>query len=352
MPLASDPELNRRTFLRLAGCGGLALLGTPLLPRRAAAAVDPVAVARMEIEVVYRTEVRSLPRDAEVVNIWMPLPPVTRFQEVHDLTERAPQPHEVTREPLFGNRILHLRTGGGAAPFTIESRYRVVRHRATVEPATLSRAAARRYLRFTGRMRMTPEIETFTRKVVGSATAPAEVARRVYDGLIDYLTYDKKIEGCGTGDTAWIMRNRRGKCSDYHALYTTILRSRGIPVRWEQGFPLPYPGSGAMASGHLSGDCSGAHCWVSFFDAGRGWVPVDVSEADKHPALHDFFFGHLTANRFQISEGRHLTLNPPQGGEPLPDFAFAYAEADGIPLIYQANYDNQVRYRVTHMEGV
>ena len=40
MPLASNPELNRRTFLRLAGYGGLTLLGGPLLPRHAAAALS------------------------------------------------------------------------------------------------------------------------------------------------------------------------------------------------------------------------------------------------------------------------------------------------------------------------
>ncbi len=341
---------DRRTFLRLAGYGGLTLLGGPLLPRRAAAAVDPAAVTRMEIEVSYRTEVRSLPSDAERLHLWMPLPPVTPSQEVHDLTVRASLPHEVRSGPLFGNRMVHVASGREPSSFTVEARYRIVRHRATVEPAALSPAAAKRYLRLPGRMRVTPEIDAFARKAIGSASEPTQVARRVYDALIDYLTYDKQIAGCGTGDTAWIMKNRRGKCSDYHALYTAILRSRSIPVRWEQGFPLPYPIAGVQARGRLAGDCTGAHCWVSFHDPARGWVPVDVSEADKHPELHDFFFGHLTPNRFQISEGRSITLSPAQGGEPLPDFAFAYVEADAIPLIYPANYDNLVQYHVIRME--
>jgi len=348
--LTSGDPLDRRAFLRLAGAGGLGLAGLRWLPAPAFAAVDPAAVTRMEIAVTYRTEVRNLPGDTRELHLWMPLPPDDARQEVHDLEVHTPLAYTIERDPLFGNRMVHVASGREPESFAVESRYRVVRHRLGPQQGQLDAAAAQKYLRLTGRLRVTDEIEGFTRRCVGKATAPREVARRVYDGLIDYLTYDKEIPGCGTGDTEWVMRHRRGKCDDYHALLTAILRSRGIPVRWEQGFPLPYPTDGAMASGQLSGDCSGAHCWVSFYDPELGWVPVDMSEGDKHPELHDFFFGHLTPNRFQVSEGRSLSLAPPQGGGPLPTFAYAYVEADGIPLIYKANYDNLVQYRVTRVE--
>src|SRR3712207_7840796 len=39
------------------------------------------------------------------------------------------------------------------------------------------------------------------------------------------------------------------------------------------------------------------HCWAAFAPAGRGWVPVDISEADKHPEMTDYYFGNLTADR-------------------------------------------------------
>ncbi|HBB40818.1 MAG: hypothetical protein COW73_09770 [Nitrospirae bacterium CG18_big_fil_WC_8_21_14_2_50_70_55] len=350
MPWDGRECYPRRTFLRLAGYGGLTLLGASLWPRRGWAAVDPAAVSRMEIEVCYRTEVKGLPRDATRLHLWMPLPPTSPSQEVHDLTVRSSLPYEMREEALFHNRMVHVESGREPASFTVEARYRVVRHRAAAEPVARAEASAPRYLRLGGRMRLTPEIEAFARHAIGGATDPTQVARRVYDALIDTLTYDKQIAGCGTGDTAWIMKSRRGKCSDYHALYATILRGRGIPVRWEEGFPLPYPSAGAVAEGTLAGDCTGAHCWVSFFDPARGWVPVDVSEGDNHPELRDFFFGQLTANRFQISEGRSITLSPAQGGEPLPELAFAYVEADSIPLIYPANYENFVQFRVVGME--
>jgi transglutaminase-like putative cysteine protease len=177
-----------------------------------------------------------------------------------------------------------------------------------------------------------------------------DVGKKIFGAIVNLLDYDKQIPGCGMGDTVWIMKHKKGKCDDYHALFMAMMISQGIPVRWEQGFPLPYSSQDSRASGKLSGDCSGAHCWASFFVPEVGWVPVDVSEADKHPDLSSFFFGNLTPNRFKISEGRSIILNPSQGAQPLSTFAFAYAEADGIPLIYQSNYENVVAFDIKKVE--
>ena len=64
---------------------------------------------------------------------------------------------------------------------------------------------------------------------------------------------------------------------------------------------------------------------------GRGWVPVDSSEASKNPSKRDYFFGHHDENRLEFSRGRHLTLTPAQQGPPLNFFVYPYAEVDGKP---------------------
>lgn len=339
---------DRRTFLRLAGYGGAGLVVSRSgVPVAAEEALDPTAVSQLEFDVVYRTELLDLPRDAEDIHVWMPVPTSDHAQQIRDLSVSCPLPYELKTGPLYGNRMIHVRSGPQPERFAIEARYRVERRRVGVSPGLIDATAAERYLRLTQRVRVTAEVEAFTAKAVGDAVRPAEVARRGYDAIIGHLSYDKEIPGCGTGDTAWIMKHRRGKCDDYHALFMAMMISRRIPVRWEQGFPLPYPSDEARTSGKLAGDCTGAHCWASFHDPEQGWVPVDVSEADKHPELADFFFGQLTPNRFKVSEGRAITLSPPQGGEVLSTFAFAYAEADGLPLIYGANYENLVQFTVT-----
>ena len=341
-------ELDRRAFVRMAGLGGAAFVASGLRPF-AAAGYDPAAATLMEFDVRYRTEVHRLPSAAKDVHVWLPLPSGDAAQQISNFEVDSPFPYEVTRDETFGATMLHV-NARSLEPFAVEARYRVTRTRSGIQKATLSEADAEKYLQLTRTVRMTPEIEVFADEVLGHTTDPYQIGRRVFDGIRELLFYDNAIPGCGTGDTAWIMKHRRGKCDDYHALFMAIMVSRGVPIRWEQGFPLPFPTQRQVEAGQLAGDCSGSHCWTSFYAPDHGWVPVDVSEADKAERNGDFFFGHLSPNRFQVSVGRSVVLNPAQGGDPLPSFAFAYAEADGIPLVYDANYVNIIKYNVTRVE--
>jgi hypothetical protein len=75
----------------------------------------------------------------------------------------------------------------------------------------------------------------------------------------------------------------------------------------------------------------GYHCWAYFHDDTSGWVPVDISEADKHPEKTEFFYGHLDADRITFSRGREIRL-PGMTGPPLNYLpAGAYVEVDGSP---------------------
>ncbi len=58
-------------------------------------------------------------------------------------------------------------------------------------------------------------------------------------------------------------------------------------------------------------------------------MPVDISEAWKHPEKHDYFFGAHDVNRVQFTQGRDLTLTPAQDGAPLNYFIYPYVEVGG-----------------------
>jgi len=341
-------DLNRRDFLRIAGLASAASLA-PAWPSDATD-YDPAACRLMEFDVSYRTALHRLPSDAKDVRVWIPLPVEDNAQRISHLAIDSPLPYAITREATHGSRMLHVGTTEHLKPFDVTVRYHVIRTRAGVQPASLDPADTGPFLTLTDHVRVTDEVEAFAAECVGDATDPYDIGRRVFDGIQAILFYDSTIPGCGTGDTAWIMRHRRGKCDDYHALFMAVLISRGVPVRWEQGFPLPFPTNGQVTAGQLEGDCTGSHCWTSFYAPSHGWVPVDVSEADKAGPSGQFFFGHVSPNRFQVSVGRSITLNPAQGADPLSTFAFAYAESDGIPLIYTANYENVINYTVTRVE--
>ena len=61
-------------------------------------------------------------------------------------------------------------------------------------------------------------------------------------------------------------------------------------------------------------------------------MPVDISEADKHPELKQYYFGNLTEDRVSFTKGRDLILEPKQDGDPLNYFVYPYVEVDGKPL--------------------
>jgi transglutaminase-like putative cysteine protease len=75
---------------------------------------------------------------------------------------------------------------------------------------------------------------------------------------------------------------------------------------------------------------TGYHCWAEFYVHGRGWIPVDPSEASKttEAARRAYLFGNLDPDRVQFTMGRDLVLNPATA-EPLNYFIYPHAEANG-----------------------
>ncbi len=143
----------------------------------------------------------------------------------------------------------------------------------------------------------------------------------IYDVIDDNLKYGKDKPGWGNGDSVWACDSKTGNCTDFHSLFMSLARSRGIPAKFEIGFLLP--------DKHGAGDVPGYHCWAKFRPVGKGWVPVDISEANKHPEMRDYYFGNLTEDRVAFTTGRDLTLAPKQDGGPVNFLVYPYVEVDG-----------------------
>jgi transglutaminase-like putative cysteine protease len=171
-------------------------------------------------------------------------------------------------------------------------------------------------------------LDDFVRKLAAEVTAgkttDVEKARAIYDYAVTNLKYDKSGTGWGRGDIYYACDAKRGNCTDFHALVIGLARAVGIPARFDIGFPLP--------TERGEGDIAGYHCWAKLYLKGHGWVPVDASEANKHPEKREYFFGTHDENRIKFTTGRDLVLNPPQAGSPLNFFIYPYVEVDGRPL--------------------
>jgi transglutaminase-like putative cysteine protease len=153
---------------------------------------------------------------------------------------------------------------------------------------------------------------------------PLALGRVFYDRVDEHVTYDKSRPGYGNGDAVWVCDSRFGNCTDFHSLFIAWARAHGLPARFEIGFPLP--------DQRGSSEITGYHCWAFFYLDGHGWTPVDISEADKFPAMKDYYFGHLTENRVTFTVGRDINLVPRQAAQPLNFFVYPYAEIKGQPV--------------------
>jgi transglutaminase-like putative cysteine protease len=312
-----------------------------ILPMFLAALIGPAAqapppVKAREFELTYRAAVRDIPDGAKALDVWLPLPQTDRHQTIHRLTIDAPGPPTIGREDRFGNQCLHVRVPSPRGPVSIAWSARVTRREnaGTLEPLGDEERA----------LDLAPEplvplggpVRELAERATSGLTTDAARARAIYDKITAMMRYDKSGTGWGRGDALFACDARRGNCTDFHALIIGMARSSGIPARFAIGLPLP----GGRASDRT--DIQGYHCWAELYVDGRGWVPVDASEAVKDPSRRAYFFGHHDENRLELSRGRNLILNPAQHGPALNFFVDPYAEVDGRP---HAALERKVTFR-------
>ncbi len=256
------------------------------------------------------------------LELWLPLPLESKDQQIQGLHVHSPVKYVVETEPKYGNRMLKVSgTGqelsGKAVQFHFQATRRVVG--APYEQGEVPAV-------FIGPNDLVPIdgiIAERAQASAGDAEDPFEIARALYDDVVANVAYDKSGEGWGRGDAIYACNVEKGNCTDFHSLFIAMCRAKNIPARFTIGFPLPPDQAEAMIPGY--------HCWAEFWIEGKGWVPVDASEARKHPEKKEMLFAGLDANRIEFTRGRDLTLPGRDDIEPLNYFVYPYLLVDGAP---------------------
>jgi transglutaminase-like putative cysteine protease len=241
-------------------------------------------------------------------------------------------PIKQIRQPEYGNEVLYAETAkADKAEYKFSVDYDIVRreHVVLVSGKPLTDAPSEKapqveLARFLEPDRLVPVTGVpaqLAEQETKGATTPLEKAHDIYEYVFRTMKYDKTGEGWGHGDTLWACDSKHGNCTDFHSVFISMARAEKIPARFEIGFPIP-------ADKH-SAEIPGYHCWAEFYLNSTGWVPVDISEAWKHPEKHDYFFGAHDVNRVQFAAGRDLKLKPAQDGPPLNYFVYPYVEIAG-----------------------
>lgn len=291
---------------------------TVILKGTDAQGVESIHSRLMEISYVARVD--EVPQDAKELKIWIPLPRSNDQQEIDDIEIRGPETYRITTEPKYGNRMVFFSVSNPPSEVEVEIRFKAKRfecsphHRSSKDEKLVGYALQAEEL-----VPLSDDIRARASKYTAGRETVKEKARALYDHTLEHMKYDKSGTGWGRGDYRFACDVGTGNCTDFHAYFIGLCRNIGIPAYFEIGLTIPTDAP--------EGETGAYHCWAYYWD--DEWIPVDISEADKHPQMSEYFFGNHDENRLAFSIGRDLVLEPPQNGEPLNYFIFPYAEVDG-----------------------
>lgn len=296
------------------------------------ASVRPVP--SREFDFTYSVRLPKVPPNTRSLRIWIPVATTKQHQKVRLLKASGTVPLRITRESQYGDRMAYAEI---LHPKFTTVCFKLIYHIRRLEYSVGS------FHDLMGenkkRLQITPNLARFLqadrlipidgeiKKIADQISAghQGEIARAhaIYDYVFHNMRYDKTGTGWGHGNAVWACDAKHGNCTDFHSLFIGMMRAEHIPARFVIGFPLP--------PGKKHGAIPGYHCWAEFYVAGKGWVPVDISEAWLNPSKYGFFFGSIDQNRVRFSAGRDITLAPKQSGPPVNYFVYPYVELNGKP---------------------
>ena len=173
-------------------------------------------------------------------------------------------------------------------------------------------------------------LDSLARKIVGDETNLYKSSELVYDYIINRYPWAGAREYSTISCIpAYVVREGHGDCGQVGLLYISLMRSLGIPARWESGWMI-HPGEKNL------------HDWAEVYFEGIGWVPVDVSfgryvnSGDK--AIEKFYSTGMDAHRLASNLGVCGELYPPKKfvRSETVDFQVGEVESSRGNLFYPA----------------
>jgi hypothetical protein len=183
----------------------------------------------------------------------------------------------------------------------------------------------------------TENIKHLADSITGQNDDPAEIVRKIYLWFKDNIPWTGALEySIMPNIPEYVYNNRRGDCGMQTLLLMSMLRYKGVPVRWQSGWMVP-PGAENL------------HDWCEVYYEGTGWVPVDVSydlQKSDIPEVKEFYLSGIDSYRLIVNSGISGPLHPEKHylrSEPY-DFQRGEVEWKGGNLYFDKwDYDMSIK---------
>ena len=142
-----------------------------------------------------------------------------------------------------------------------------------------------------------PQIMAIADRISKHTEGPYRFAKAAYEFVLDHVEYTSPTPAWGAKAC---LKNGKGDCGQYAALFVAICRAGGIPAR---------PVAGCWAAG-----TDQWHCWAEFQLPGVGWLPVGLTSGQRDEAKRDYYFCNLDNNRLAFVKAYNMAFhNVPAG---------------------------------------
>lgn len=281
---------------------------------------------KKSFDVTYTATVSGIPDGTKDLTVWVPLPVTRGAQTVHDVAIDAPADFKRAKDANGNEYAVATIPHPPAGDFVVKVRFKATRSGTDIAHPFETKAAKGELthdLQADKLVTISPRVRALADEITAGKTTPLDQAHAIYEYLVANMTYDKTTPGWGRGDTERACDVKKGNCTDFHSLFMSLARAKGIPARFVIGFPLSAK----------DGQVKGYHCWAEFYVKERGWIPVDASDASKtaDASIREALFGNLDPDRIQFTVGRDLVLRP-KTAQPLNYFIYPHAEAGGAEV--------------------
>lgn len=174
--------------------------------------------------------------------------------------------------------------------------------------------------------------------ITGPDDNPALIVRKIYSWFKESIPWTGALEySIIPNIPEYVYKNRRGDCGMQTFLFMSMLRYKGVPVRWQSGWMVP-PGEENL------------HDWCEVFYEGTGWVPVDISydlQKSETTGIKEFYLSGIDSYRLIVNDGVAGPLHPEKHfmrSEPY-DFQRGEVEWKGGNLYFNKwDYDMKIEY--------
>ena len=288
----------------------------------------------------------AAPAGTKVMKVWLPLPVSDLAQRISNRT-LVTLPRQVTpqieTESIHGNTFAYFEFHQPSGAQLIQHRFdaAIDQQNWGVDYATVERpenwpSSFDVYQRPDPRTKEGGLLREVLNEINQSETDVDRLINAI-EWVDQHLTYDHKLASL-SANPMHALTHRRGHCSDYHGLCSTLARKVGYPSRVLYGLQMFDKGSPS-------------HCKLEVYLPPYGWVPYDLSETQKLAlkvaadetktkqqqsstarTIKDRTMKGFRENTWlKVTGGVNYRLAPP-AANPTTIIRTIYAEADGIAL--------------------